>query len=77
MNISKEYKKFSKQTSMLSTQQKQSKFLQYPFYVTISKLTTTELLPLDQKTLKILTQFKFHNPLSDVNNLYLSKDKGV
>ena len=38
--------------------------------------TDTELKNIDRKTRTILTKFKFHHPKSDVNNLYLSREKG-
>ena len=38
--------------------------------------TETELHNIDRKTRKILTKFKFHHPLSDVHNLYISREKG-
>ena len=38
--------------------------------------TDTELKQVDRKVRKILTNFKFHHPLSDVNNIHLSREKG-
>ena len=38
--------------------------------------TDTELHQIDRKTRKILFQFKYHHPKSDVNNIYIPRSQG-